>query len=76
MANTRISSAEIANNLQDIGYKNNTKSNKIQTWQIRKNNILLGYLVILNPNLEDISNIFLVCSISDNYTGFNHNLSR
>jgi hypothetical protein len=61
---------------KDIGYKNNKMSNKIQTWQIRKINIILGYSAILNPGLDDISNIFLVCSIPDNYTGFNHNLSR
>lgn len=49
-------------------------SNNIQTWQIRKINIILGYSAIHNPGLDDISNIFLVCSIPDNYTGFNHNL--
>ena len=53
---------------KNIGYKNNKISNKIQTWQIRKINIILGYSAILNPGLDDISNIFLVCSIPDNYT--------
>lgn len=34
---------------KNIGYKNNKMTNKIQTWQTRKINIIFGYSAILNP---------------------------
>jgi DNA-binding Lrp family transcriptional regulator len=49
--NARISSAEIANNLQDIGYEITERAIRYRLGRLEKNNIILGYSAILNPGL-------------------------
>ncbi|HYZ95697.1 MAG TPA: winged-helix domain-containing protein, partial [Nitrososphaeraceae archaeon] len=47
--NARISSAEIANNLQDIGYNITERAIRYRLGRLEKTNTIIGYSAILNP---------------------------
>jgi len=47
--NARISSAEIANNLQDIGYNITERAIRYRLVRLEKTNTIISYSAILNP---------------------------
>ena len=49
--NARISSQEIATNLQDLGYTITDRAVRQRFARLEKNNIILGYSAVLNPSL-------------------------
>ena len=49
--NARISSQNIATHLQDLGYTITDRAIRQRLARLEKNNIILGYSAILNPNL-------------------------
>jgi len=49
--NARISSQDIATNLQDLGYTMTDRAVRQRFARLEKNNIILGYSAILNPRL-------------------------
>ena len=48
--NARISSTEIRNKLQDIGYKITERAIRYRLQRLEKDDVILGYSAILNPN--------------------------
>lgn len=49
--NARISSQDIATNLQDLGYTITDRAVRQRFARLEKNNVILGYSAILNPSL-------------------------
>ncbi len=49
--NARISSQNIAKNLQDLGYTITDRAIRQRLARLEKNDVILGYSVILNPNI-------------------------
>ena len=49
--NARISSQDIATNLQDLGYTMTDRAVRQRFARLEKNNVILGYSAILNPSL-------------------------
>ena len=49
--NARISSQDIATNLQDLGYTISDRAVRQRFARLEKNNVILGYSAILNPSL-------------------------
>ena len=49
--NARISSQDIATNLQDLGYTITDRAIRQRFARLEKNNVILGYSAILNPSL-------------------------
>ena len=49
--NARISSQDIAINLQDLGYTITDRAIRQRLVRLEKNNVILGYSAILNPNV-------------------------
>ena len=49
--NARISSQDIATNLQDLGYTISDRAIRQRLVRLEKNDVILGYSAILNPNV-------------------------
>jgi DNA-binding Lrp family transcriptional regulator len=49
--NARISSQDIATHLQDLGYTITDRAIRQRLVRLEKNNVILGYSTILNPNI-------------------------
>ena len=49
--NARISSQDIATSLQDLGYTITDRAVRQRLARLEKNNVILGYSAIVNPNL-------------------------
>lgn len=49
--NARISAAEIAHNLKDVGYKITERAIRYRLQRLQENDIILGYSAIFNPSL-------------------------
>ncbi len=49
--NARVSSQEIATHLQNLGYTITDRAIRQRLVRLEKNNIILGYSAILNPNI-------------------------
>jgi DNA-binding Lrp family transcriptional regulator len=49
--NARISSQDIANHLQDLGYTITDRAIRQRLVRLEKNDVILGYSAILNPNI-------------------------
>ena len=60
--NARISSQEIAVNLQDLGYTITDRAIRQRLVRLEKNDVILGYSAILNPNVvsEKINRVILL----------------
>jgi DNA-binding Lrp family transcriptional regulator len=69
--NARISSTEIRNKLQDIGYKITERAVRYRLQRLEEDNMILGYSAILNPKfVSEKINRTIILKFK-----FSHNLS-
>ena len=69
--NARISSTEIRNKLQDMGYKITERAIRYRLQRLEKDDVILGYSAILNPNfVSEKINRTIILKFK-----FSHNLS-